>query len=124
MLPARLRNASSSGFATNSAISLVTASRSRAATPLACRTAASASAPSATICDAIGSSLLPPAVSVIPPERLISNLSPWCWRSAASAWDTAGSLTPSAFAASVTDPSLATSTNAFSWPNVMRRCSP
>jgi hypothetical protein len=28
-----------------------------------------------------------------------------CWRSADRAWDTAGSLTPSAFAAAVTDPS-------------------
>ena len=32
-----------------------------------------------------------------------------------SAWDTAGSLTPSALAAAVTEPSRATSTKALSW---------
>jgi hypothetical protein len=35
------------------------------------------------------------------------------------ACDTAGSLTPSALAAAVTEPSLATRTNALSWVSVM-----
>src|SRR5262245_64733331 len=50
--------------------------------------------------------------------RVIS-WSPMCWRSADSAWDTAGSLTPRALAAAVTEPSLATRTKAFSWVRVM-----
>jgi hypothetical protein len=46
---------------------------------------------------------------------------PLLTRSAASAWETAGSLTPSALAAAFTDPSRATSTKALSCVNVMRR---
>ena len=58
-------------------------------------------------------------MSVMPAgPRLISG-SPRCWRRAVSAWDTAGSLTPSAFAAAVTEPSRATSTNALSWVRVI-----
>ncbi len=81
-------------------------------------TAATASAPSATIWEAMPSSRLPPSVSTIrSPERVTSG-SPRCLRSWASDWETAGSLTPSARAAALTDPSRATKTNAPSWLRV------
>ena len=53
--------------------------------------------------------------------RALDEGSPRCWRSAASAPDTAGSLTPSTRAAAFTDPSRATSTKASSWVSVMAR---
>src|SRR6185437_15868509 len=87
--------------------------------PCAARTAACASAPSTTICEAEESRREPPAVSVIPPGPRVSSWSPRCCRRADRAWDTAGSLTPSAFAAAVTEPSRATSTNAFSCVSVI-----
>jgi hypothetical protein len=46
--------------------------------------------------------------------------SPRCCRSAVSAWDTAGSLTFSILAASLTEPSRATITNALSWVSVTK----
>ena len=69
----RRENASTSGAAMNSAIVALTSSRSCAGAPRAARTAASASAPRLTICDAIASSRVPPAVSVIAlPSRTTS----------------------------------------------------
>ena len=113
--PANLRlNASISGPETNSANVEVATTRSCSGAPWAARTAACASAPSTTICDAVDSSREPPGVSVMPAGPRVMSWSPRCCRSAVSAWDTAGSLTPSALAAAVTEPSLATSTNAFS----------
>jgi hypothetical protein len=97
---------------------LVVTSRSCSGRPCPDRTAACASAPSATICDATGSSFTPAVVRVIAgPFRMIS-WSPRCWRSAVSAWETAGSLTFSILAASLTEPSRATITNALSWVSV------
>jgi hypothetical protein len=117
----RAVNASASGPATNSTIALGATRRSCSAAPFADRTADSASAPSDTICAAMVSSLLPPAVIAIPPPLRVSRGSSRYLRSAASAWETAGSLTPSALAAAFTDPSRATSTKALSCVNVMRR---
>jgi hypothetical protein len=62
----RLVKASVSGLITNSAIAGVDTTRSCSGAPCAARTAACASAPSTTICDAVASSLEPPAVSVMP----------------------------------------------------------
>ena len=114
-LPAnRLVKASISGVVTNSATVDVATTLSCSGAPWAALTAACASAPSTTICDAVASSRAPPAVSVIPDGPRLSSWSPRWTRSADSACDTAGSLTPSALAAAVTEPSLATSTNALS----------
>src|SRR5258705_6386164 len=55
----------------------------------------------------------------MPDGPRLSSWSPRWTRSADSAWDTAGSLTPSALAAAVTEPSLATSTKALSCVSVM-----
>src|SRR5450631_2815242 len=118
--PAKRRvNASISGLTTNSAIVDVATTRSCSGAPRAARTAACASAPSTTICDAVASSREPPAVSVMPPGPRLTSWSPRCSRRADSACDTAGSLTPSAFAAAVTEPRRATRTNALSWVRVM-----
>jgi hypothetical protein len=66
-VPAKRRvNASVSGLITNSAMVEVDTTRSCSGAPCAARTAACASAPSTTICDAVASSLEPPAVSVMP----------------------------------------------------------
>src|ERR1022692_2109905 len=120
MEPAKRRlNASISGLTTNSAIVDVATTRNCSGAPCAARTAAWASAPSTTICDAVASSLEPPAVSVMPAGPRLTNWSPRCCRRAVSAWDTAGSLTPSALAAAVTEPRRATRTNALSWVRVM-----
>ena len=116
----RRRNASVSGLATNSANVGEATTRSCSGAPWAARTAACASAPSTTICDAVASSREPPAVSVIPLGPRLTSWSPRCWRRAVSACETADSLTPSAFAAEVTEPSRATSTNALSWVSVMK----
>ena len=62
----RLVNASVSGLITNSAMVDVETTRSCSGAPCAARTAACASAPSTTICEAVASSLDPPAVSVMP----------------------------------------------------------
>ena len=65
--PANCRvNASISGPATNSAKVEVATTRSCSGAPWAARTAACASAPSTTICDAVASSREPPGVSVMP----------------------------------------------------------
>ena len=110
----RREKASVSDPATNSANELVVTRRSCSGRPWPARTAACASAPSATICDATGSSFTPAVVSdIVAPLRVIS-WSPRCWRSAVSAWETAGSLTFSILAASLTDPSRATITKALS----------
>src|SRR5215467_5802819 len=107
-------NASISGPTTNSAIAEVATTRSCSGAPCAARTAACASAPSTTICEAADKSREPPAVRVIPPGPRVTSWSPRCCRRAERACDTAGSLTPSAFAAAVTEPRRATSTNALS----------
>ncbi len=113
--PAKRRvNASISGLTTNSAIVDVATTRICSGAPCAARTAAWASAPSTTICDAVASSREPPVVSVMPFGPRLTSGSPRCSRRADSACDTAGSLTPSAFAAAVTEPSRATRTNALS----------
>ncbi len=118
--PAKRRvNASISGLTMNSARVELATTRSCSGAPCAARTAACASAPSTTICDAVASSREPPGVSVMPLGPRLTSWSPRCWRSAVSAWDTADSLTPSAFAAEVTEPSRATRTNALSWVSVM-----
>ncbi len=118
--PAKRRvNASISGLTTNSANVDEATTRSCSGAPCAARTAACASAPSTTICEAVASSREPPAVSVIPLGPRLTSWSPRCWRSAVSACETADSLTPSAFAAEVTEPSRATSTNALSCVSVM-----
>ena len=62
----RLVNASVSGLITNSAMVEVDTTRSCSGAPCAARTAACASAPRTTICDAVASSREPPAVSVMP----------------------------------------------------------
>src|SRR5258706_12375272 len=54
----------------------------------------------------------------MPDGPRLSSWSPRWTRSADSAWDTAGSLTPSALAAAVTEPSLATRTKAVSCGSV------
>src|SRR5689334_750891 len=115
----RLENASVSGLITNSAMVAVDTTRSCSGAPWAARTAACASAPSTTICEAVASSREPPAVSVMPTGPRVTSWSPRCRRRADRAWDTADSLTPSALAAAVTEPSLATRTNALSWVSVM-----
>ena len=66
--------ASISGLTTNSAIVEVATTRSCSGAPCAARTAAWASAPSTTICDAVASSLEPPAVSVIPAGPRLTQL--------------------------------------------------
>ena len=90
----------------------------RAGAPWAWRITDSPSAARATICDAMLTKRSPPAVSDIPAAVLVISGSPNCWRRAASAPETAGSVTPSAPAAAFTDPSRATSTNASSWVRV------
>ncbi len=115
----RRRNASSSGAATNSANVEVATTRSCSGAPWAARTAACASAPSTTIWDAVPSSRVPPGVSVMPAWLRVISWSPRSWRSAVIACETADSLTPSAAAAARTDPSRATSTNAFSCVRVI-----
>jgi hypothetical protein len=60
-------NASITGLTANSAMVDVATSRNCSGAPCAARTAACASAPSATICEAVASSRLPPGVSVMPP---------------------------------------------------------
>ena len=107
-------NASISGLTTNSAIAEVATTRNCSGAPCAARTAACASAPSTTIWDAEDSSREPPAVRVIPAGPRVTSWSPRCCRRAERACDTADSLTPSAFAAAVTEPRRATSTNALS----------
>src|SRR5215469_2586648 len=114
-----LVNASTSGEVTNSATVELATTLSCSGAPCAARTAVWASAPSTTICEAVASNREPPAVSVMPVGPRLTSWSPRCTRRAASACDTAGSLTPSAFAAAVTEPSLATSTKAFSWVRVI-----
>src|SRR5215469_8415822 len=114
-----LVNASTSGEVTNSATVELATTLSCSGAPCAARTAAWASAPSTTICEAVASKREPPAVSVMPVGPRLTSWSPRWVRNAASACDTAGSLTPSAFAAAVTEPSLATSTNAFSCVSVI-----
>ena len=90
-------NASASGPATNSTTALGATSRSCSARPWPTGTAASASAPSETICAAIVSSLLPPAVIAMPVAAAGEQGSSRYLRRAAIACDTAGSLTtPSA----------------------------
>ena len=98
----------------NSAIAEVATTRNCSGAPWAARTAACASAPSTTIWDAEDSSREPQAVSVIQAGPRVTSWSPRCCRRAERACDTAGSLTPSAFAAAVTEPRRATSTNALS----------
>ena len=115
----RAVNASASGPATNSTMALGATSRGCSAAPFADRTADSASAPRETICAAIVSNLLPPAVIAIPPPLRVRRGSSRYLRRAASAWETAGSLTPSALAAAFTEPSRATSTKALSCVSVM-----
>ena len=61
----------------------------------------------------------PPGVSAMPVPVRRNSGSPRSARSAATAADTAGSLTPSAVAAARSDPSSATSANVRSWANVM-----
>jgi hypothetical protein len=69
----RARNASSSGPATNSAMVDVVTTRSCSGAPCASRTTACASAPSATICEAVPSSRVPPGVRIMPPgDRMTS----------------------------------------------------
>ena len=60
-----------SGPATNSANVDVATIRSCSGAPCAARTAACASAPSMTICDAVPSSRVPPGVSVMPAWLLV-----------------------------------------------------
>ncbi len=114
----RVVNASISGGATNSATVLVAATRSRCGAPWAERIAASASAARLIICEAIPTRRCPPPESAMPCELGVISGSPRCLRNAASAPDTAGSLTPSARAAAFTEPSRATSTKASSWVSV------
>ena len=71
-------NASISGLTTNSAIVDVATTRSCSGAPCAARTAACASAPSTTICDAVASSREPPAVSVMPFGPRVTSWSPRC----------------------------------------------
>src|SRR5437868_6663113 len=117
----RLENASVSGLTMNSATVEVDTTRSCSGAPCAARTAACASAPSTTICDAVASSREPPGVSVMPTDPRVTSWSPRCTRRADRAWETADSLTPSALAAAVTEPSRATRTNALSCVSVMSR---
>ena len=76
----RLENASVSGLIMNSAMVEVDTTRSCSGAPCAARTAACASAPSTTICDAVASSREPPAVSVMPTgptgDELIAQVQP------------------------------------------------
>ncbi len=114
----RAVKAVSSGRATCSATVLVATTLSSSGAPWARRMASVASAARFTICEAMGSRRWPPAVSsIVPAERSTSGSPRWL-RSAASAPDTAGSVTPSARAAALTDPSRATSTNASSCVSV------
>ena len=54
----------------------------------------------------------------MPVALRVINGSSRCWRRAARACETAGSLTPNAAAAARTDPSRETKTNTFSWARV------
>ena len=115
---ARRANACSSAGATASPTSAAATTRSRSGAPLATRTTSSVATARLTICDASPTTRWPAGVSVsADPTRSISG-SPRLWRSAESAWLTAGSLTPRALAAARNDPSRTTSTKTFSWLSV------
>ena len=117
----RAANAARSGGATNSATVEVAATRMRAGAPWACRITDSPSAARATISDAILTNRAPPGVRDIPAAVLVISGSLNCWRRAANAPETAGSVTPNAPAAAFTDPRRATSTNASNWVRVTRQ---
>ncbi len=119
--PARAVNACSSAGTIDCANVLVVTTRNSSAAPLDWRTATSASTARLTICDAIDTTRRPAGVSSMPVPLRVINGSSRCWRSAASACDTAGSLTPRAAAAARTDPSRETSTNTLSCARVTVR---
>ena len=95
--------------------------RSSGAAPRAWRTVAWASAPRWIISEAMGTRRRPAEVSSIPVGPRASRGSPRCWRSAPNVLDTAGSLTPRARAAAVTDPRRATRTKHSNCVSVTRR---
>ena len=115
---ARRVNACSSAGATRSPTLAEATTRSRSGAPLATRTTSSVAIARLTIWDARPTTRWPAAVSVSDDPLRSINGSPRLWRSADSAWETAGSLTPSALAAARNDPRRTTSTKTFNWLRV------